>query len=732
MAQKRNHHPVDVKYSIRDLVDLERLRNILEMFTNATGFTIGFVDHPGLNVLIATGWRDICTKYHRLCPISAQNCLKSNKHLFDQLTKPGKIVIEECDNGLVDCATPIIIRGKHMASLATGQFLLKKPDLKRFRQQAKTFGIDEEQYLNAVKEIPVVSKAQLKNITGLLGEIAVIISELGYAKLEAQDESLTLTQEIDQRKQAEEALRESEERVKFALRAIYMGTWDLDLVDHTAIRSIEHDRIFGYTEALASWTYEIFLEHVLPEDRQMVDHKFRHAIENKTDLSFECRIRRTDGNIRWIWVIGRHKLQASGRVQRMIGIVRDITDQKMAQEELEKYRHHLEDMVKQRSAELVTTREFLDRIINNVASPIFVKDKDHRWILLNDAYCEFMGYQRQELIGKSDVDFFPKEEAQVFWQKDQLVFDTGQINVNEENFTDASGKRHIVLTKKVLFVQENTGEKLLVGIINDITELKSTEQRILQLNNELQDSNTKLKSAYDQLQEALEMLVRSERLAALGEMAAMIGHELRNSLGVIRNSVYFLKLKLPKLIQEKKVLKYLDILEEEVRISDKVISDILSFNRMKAPVLRKNNLNTIVIEELKRINFPIGVRKELSLDKSLPDIKVDADQIRRVFANIVDNALEAMPDGGELLVKTFLQDPWFVVKFTDMGMGIPEENLSKIFKPGFTTKQHGSGLGLAICSGILVLHNGKIEVKSQVGKGTEISIYLPHLSSKES
>jgi len=705
MTDEEYKHLVDGKYGIKDLVDLKRLRKILEMFTNATGFTIRFIEHPNLNILIVSSQNDICTQYHRLHSISVHNCLQSNKHLLGQLTQPGQIVIEECENGLVDCATPVIIKGKHIASLATGQILLKTPDLDRFRQQAKDFGIDEGPYLEAVKQIPVLSESQLRDITGLLGEIASIISELGYASLEAKEESLRLKQEVAERKRAEEALRESEERVHFALEASHTGTWDLDLIDQTALQSIEHGQIFGYTDHNLLWSYKIFMKHVLPQDREMVERKFQHALENKTELSFECRIRRIDGAVRWILVVGRHKLEASGGSQHMVGIVQDITDRKKAEEELDKYRDHLEEMVKERTVELVTTREFLDRIINNIPSPIFVKDKDHRWILLNDAYCEFMGYRREELIGKSDFDFFPKEEAHVFWEKDQLVFDSGQININEENFTDAGGKLHIIMTKKVLFVQESTGEKVLVGIINDITELKN---------------------AYNQLQEALDKLVRSERLAALGEMAAMIGHELRNSLGVIRNSVYFLKLKLAKPSQEKQILKYLDILEEEVRISDKVISDILTFNRIKTPVLRKGDINAILTEELGRINFPIGIRKELDLDPSLPEIEVDVDQLRRVFANIVDNALDAMPDGGELLVKTFLQEAWFVVVFTDMGMGIPTENLSKIFKPGFTTKQHGSGLGLAICESVLGLHNGKIEVKSQVGKGTQVSIYLPY------
>jgi ligand-binding sensor protein len=122
---------VDGKYGIVDLVDLVELRRIFERFTEATGFTIGFLDHPGLNILIDTGWRDICTKFHRCAPGSAANCTQSNRHLLDNLDEPGCLMVEKCENGLVDCAFPIIVKGKHMASLATGQLLLEKPNLKR-------------------------------------------------------------------------------------------------------------------------------------------------------------------------------------------------------------------------------------------------------------------------------------------------------------------------------------------------------------------------------------------------------------------------------------------------------------------------------------------------------------------------------------------------------------------------------------------------------------------------
>ena len=141
---------------------------------------------------------------------------------------------------------------------------------------------------------------------------------------------------------AEQSLRESDERLHFSLETSHTGAWDLDLVDHTAFRSLEHDRIFGYTELLPQWTYETFLEHVLPEDRMLVDGNFRRAVETQTDWSFECRIRRTDGQVRWIWAAGRHRRDAAGTAQRMAGIVQDITDLRKAQEALreseERYR----------------------------------------------------------------------------------------------------------------------------------------------------------------------------------------------------------------------------------------------------------------------------------------------------------------------------------------------------------------------------------------------------------
>ena len=138
--------------------------------------------------------------------------------------------------------------------------------------------------------------------------------------------------DITERKRAEEKLREGEDFLSFALAKARTGAWDLDLDDHSVRRSLRHDQIFGYDEVLPSWTYETFLEHVLPEDRSVVDQKFRHAVANQSDWSFECRILSHRGDIRCIWVAGRHRMNDRGQPRRIAGIVQDMTEHRRLQE----------------------------------------------------------------------------------------------------------------------------------------------------------------------------------------------------------------------------------------------------------------------------------------------------------------------------------------------------------------------------------------------------------------
>jgi len=232
-----------------------------------------------------------------------------------------------------------------------------------------------------------------------------------------------------------------------------------------------------------------------------------------------------------------------------------------------------------------------------------------------------------------------------------------------------------------------------------------------------------------ELREAQDKLVRSEKLASIGQLAASVAHELRNPLGVMKNIVYYfnlLKWDKDNLdgIDIKDITKNLTILSSEIDNADKVISDLLEFTNIKKPALHKENINIIVKETLNRLQITDGIEVVMELD-TLPNIDVDALHIRQIFDNIVTNALQAMEKGGKLKIKTNLQGDFIKIFFIDTGTGIPKENLERIFEPLFTTKAKGTGLGLSVCTSLVEKHKGRIEVKTEVGKGTTFIVYLP-------
>ncbi|MCK5795794.1 MAG: PocR ligand-binding domain-containing protein, partial [Deltaproteobacteria bacterium] len=175
MEQVKDQHLAEGRYAFTELVNLDRLRSLLEKFSEATGFTAGVVSYPGQEVLIATGWRDVCSLFHRAHASSEAHCKASNRELTEGLVKRKAVNISRCRNGLVDAATPIIIRDVHVANLFTGQALLSKPDLGRFREQAAMHGYDVEAYLGAVAKVPVVTEETLAKHMSFLSELASML-----------------------------------------------------------------------------------------------------------------------------------------------------------------------------------------------------------------------------------------------------------------------------------------------------------------------------------------------------------------------------------------------------------------------------------------------------------------------------------------------------------------------------------------------------------------------------
>ncbi len=249
-----------------------------------------------------------------------------------------------------------------------------------------------------------------------------------------------------------------------------------------------------------------------------------------------------------------------------------------------------------------------------------------------------------------------------------------------------------------------------------------------------------LKGYYEQLEEmvekrtrdledAQEKLIRSERLAAVGELASGVGHELRNPLNVMRNCVYLLNMTFDGKADEE-TLSTLKLLDQQVDISNRIVTDLLNFTRVRPPSLAQVDLNSLVKESLTWISVPEEVAIIDDLVGKSPQVTADAEQVGRAFANIMANAVQSMTGKGELRLSTGVNSDCAWVKFEDTGCGIPDENREKIFEPLFTTKPKGIGLGLALTKRLIEQNSGAIEFTSQVGKGSTFTVRLP-LKKKE-
>ena len=243
-----------------------------------------------------------------------------------------------------------------------------------------------------------------------------------------------------------------------------------------------------------------------------------------------------------------------------------------------------------------------------------------------------------------------------------------------------------------------------------------------------QELEQKVEERTRQLREAQEELVRKERLAILGQLAGGVSHELRNPLGVMKNSVYYLKMVLP---EDEKVRKHLGIMEREVTTATRIVSDLLDFARAKPPSQAPTDLSELVREVLDRTPLAENVEVVARLAPDLPPIAVDALQVQQVLGNLITNGAQAMPEGGTLTIETARAEGGARVAVSDTGVGIAPENLEKIFQPLFTTKAKGIGLGLAVAQGLAEANGGTIRVESAPGRGSRFLVVFPQKTKEE-
>lgn len=487
------------------------------------------------------------------------------------------------------------------------------------------------------------------------------------------------------------------EEVLFStLRLAGIGAWELDLVDLTIRRSLHHDEIFGYQQLLPRWTYERFLAHVVAEDRGEVERSYRRALETREDSTVECRILRSDGETRWVWLIGRHVRAAGARHPRFAGIIQDITQRKQAEEAV------------QRSKEM-----FSKAFHGNISAMAIARLRDGNLIEVNDSFLELMRLPREAVIGKTTLQVQIWKDAEQRAGYMRQVEQQGLVRNVELRLTRPTGEPWFGLFSSAL--TELEGEPATITSIVDITEQKLAELALERANAKLLDADRR-KDAF----------------------MAVLSHELRNPLAPIKSALYILDHAAPGGDQARRAK---EVIDRQVAQLTRLVDDLLDITRIASGAiqlqrqrLELNQLAQRALEDHRALFEKRAVRVELQTAPMDVFIRADRNRIAQVIGNLLQNAVKFTPAGGRVSLSVS-SDPGAMqatVQVSDTGIGLSPDTLVHIFEPfrqvdpSLDRSKGGLGLGLSLVKSLVQQHGGSVEATSAgVGKGAEFSVRLP-------
>src|SRR5215216_262195 len=409
-------------------------------------------------------------------------------------------------------------------------------------------------------------------------------------------------------------------------------------------------------------------------------------------------------------VISTPATNARGEPLGLVSIFRDVTDLREANEELA----HNFGKLQHAEAESRRERDRLDLIIENVGHPIVVCDSAGNFILFN---------RRAELLFQENESFKSSAAAGVRANAVKLTsFISALASASETGrqaeieLIDPESGQSLPMEITAREVLDITGQvTAVVSILHDLTEIRELERRRVE-----------------------QQLFESEKLAAIGRLAASIAHEVNNPLEAIKNALYLMQAG----GEGDKNSRFLEIARKETERVSHIIRQMLGFARRPGEVdwVDVNQLLEEMLVLMEKKMRQLRIRITPSFDKDLPRIRARADQLLQVFLNLIINAQQAIQGDGEIVISTSRHEqalqPSIIVQLTDTGVGIAEDDLSRIFDPFFSTGKKGTGLGLWVTQDMVRQHGGRIEVSSEIGRGTVFSIVLhvesPVLADQES
>jgi len=435
---------VDGKYTFEDLVDIDQLRVMFEKFSRATGYTTGLVSFPDQKLLIGTGWRDICTQFHRAFATSEGYCKQSNLDLTAALREQKMLNVRPCESGLVDGATPIIIQGAHVANLFTGQILLEEPDIERFRKQGRAYGYDVDDYLKALAAVPVVTEQEFAQALAFLREMAVMLAELGLTDLES-------------RRIVRES-KKSAENLRTTLNSIGDAVISTDTAGHVT-------RVNPVAEVLTGWTFEQARGQPLTEVFHIINAQTRDPVVNPVErvlangkivgLANHAALIARDGREYQIADSAAPILDAAGKVTGVVLVFRDVTAEYQLREE----------------------RRCLATIIEQAVEGIAVADLAGYIQFANRAWATLHGYKNgDELVGAHLNIFHTAQQVKT----DVIPFNTEVMQrghkVGEVGHMRQDGTPFPTLMTVTLLKDTHGTPYAIAGFVQDITARKRLER----------------------------------------------------------------------------------------------------------------------------------------------------------------------------------------------------------------------------------------------------------------